>query len=725
MVIIIKRGDCRSQLAFAGHFVALFLGFFAFYASISNAQQMPYSIGEPTAEEQLSLELINRARQDPAAEGIRLAAQALEDVSVYSDIFSFGTNLTTMKNEMAAIAATPPLSFNAELIAIARAHSDQMLAQNEQSHFSGALHYTSRMDNDGYPWSAAAENIFATAHNVEESHASFEIDWGSGSSGMQDGRGHRGRIHSSEYREIGIGFLLGSASSVGPALITQDFGERISLSQMKPYVTGVAIYDADGDGFYDIGEGIKGVIVKVKKVSSGVYEDHYAETSGAGGYSVPVDAGAGDYLVEFEAPGGATWTDTVTITLGSYSKGKNVKSDLIIDESGVPGYTPPVISGETQIPEGSTTVIDFADVAGALEYEVLVAEAIASPLGQDAEAGAPVTTDKSTSYALLAAPLNQGDRLAFHLAHPSSSGGHQSMVLDRVFVPGPAAQISFDSRLRRTGTAQIATLQVSANKGRTWDDVWYQQSSFSYANEMPPVTVDVSDYEGQPIKFRFFFYLGGGSVEYGTGSSRGWHFDDLVFTDMIELSNPVEVSVAVSQYDFTPAESGDCYLQVRARAGDDFLPYANSTLFEVTTNDYAGWVTRREAAADLVAGSLGDSETDFDGDGLSQLMEYAFESAGLDPAKSDYSSLPRAAVEGDAISVHYIRNTALEDVLVGVQVSTDLANWYLPGEPGAPGGFTDTLDAPAVGTLESRTAAVLIGVNDALYMRLHVIEVTP
>src|SRR5688500_13230880 len=50
-----------------------------------------YSIGNPTNEEQYYLELINRARANPPAEGIRLAFTT--DQNVLSAYGSFGVNL--------------------------------------------------------------------------------------------------------------------------------------------------------------------------------------------------------------------------------------------------------------------------------------------------------------------------------------------------------------------------------------------------------------------------------------------------------------------------------------------------------------------------------------------------------------------------------------------------------------------------------------------------------
>src|ERR1051325_1441533 len=49
-----------------------------------------YSIGDPTNEEQYYLELINRARANPTAEGVRLALTT--DPNVLSAYSAFGVN---------------------------------------------------------------------------------------------------------------------------------------------------------------------------------------------------------------------------------------------------------------------------------------------------------------------------------------------------------------------------------------------------------------------------------------------------------------------------------------------------------------------------------------------------------------------------------------------------------------------------------------------------------
>ena len=56
---------------------------------------------------------MNRARQDPTAEGVFLAS--VDDADVQSAIGWFGVNLGVLMQEFAAIAAKPPAAFDARL----------------------------------------------------------------------------------------------------------------------------------------------------------------------------------------------------------------------------------------------------------------------------------------------------------------------------------------------------------------------------------------------------------------------------------------------------------------------------------------------------------------------------------------------------------------------------------------------------------------------------------
>ena len=191
-----------------------------------------YDHGDPTAEEQYIMEMINRARANPTAEGIRLANSTDPDVvDSYSYWASQGAPFATPANVKSAFAtypAKPPLAFNKDLLAAARDHSQDMIDHNFQGHNgSNGSTLTDRLTSAGYiGWDGAGENVAAYSNSIEFTEDGLEIDFGQQN---QTVLGHRQNITNftgTIFTEIGIGALHGGAGvpDVGTIVTTQDFG---------------------------------------------------------------------------------------------------------------------------------------------------------------------------------------------------------------------------------------------------------------------------------------------------------------------------------------------------------------------------------------------------------------------------------------------------------------------------------------------------------------------
>src|SRR5438552_2797098 len=79
------------------------------------------SANEPSGREQLALELINRARMNPAAELPLLLNST--DPNVQNALSAFGVDRTALANTWASLVAAPPLAWNDALAAGALAHT--------------------------------------------------------------------------------------------------------------------------------------------------------------------------------------------------------------------------------------------------------------------------------------------------------------------------------------------------------------------------------------------------------------------------------------------------------------------------------------------------------------------------------------------------------------------------------------------------------------------------
>ena len=254
--------------------------------------------------EQLMLELINRARLDPLAEAKRIGIDLNKALPA-------GTLNGTPK---------APLAPNDLLVDAARSHSQFMLNVDLFEHAGiGDGTPASRIQAAGYTFpngGSLGENIAINATSLVANATTFTI---ANHEGLFDSAPHRLNILSTDFREIGIGIKSGRFLFEGETetLNAVDATQNFARSGSKVFITGVAINDKDGDNFYDIDEQRAGIVVDAIKSGAIVASD---STGTAGGYSIGVAAGT--YQVQFH---GGELLRAVNCTV---SASGNVKVDL-------------------------------------------------------------------------------------------------------------------------------------------------------------------------------------------------------------------------------------------------------------------------------------------------------------------------------------------------------------------------------------------------------------
>ncbi|MDX2288479.1 MAG: M10 family metallopeptidase C-terminal domain-containing protein [Hyphomicrobiaceae bacterium] len=268
--------------------------------TMSAHQEGPSVMAAMTVYEQLVLELVNRARLDPAGEAARLGIGLNDGVS--------GAQITT--------AAKQVLAGNSFLVDAARDHSRWMLDTDTFSHTgAGGSTPTARVREAGYTLSGS----WTKGENIAWAGSTGQIDLASYSQRLHDNLfrspGHRANLLNDGYREVGLGELSGDFAGYNAAMLTQNFAR----SGSSYFITGVAITDTDGDGFYDIGEARSGVAVTV--TGQGSSSQAVATTQAAGGYAVAVSSGT--HTVTFSG-GGLPGPVSVMVAAGA----ANAKVDI-------------------------------------------------------------------------------------------------------------------------------------------------------------------------------------------------------------------------------------------------------------------------------------------------------------------------------------------------------------------------------------------------------------
>ena len=124
---------------------------------------------------------------------------------------------------------------------------------------------------------------------------------------------------------------------------------------------------------------------------------------------------------------------------------------------------------------------------------------------------------------------------------------------------------------------------------------------------------------------------------------------------------------------------------------------------------YATWKTTHFNAADAADAAISGPEADANGDGMANLLAYAFNYSPYEPAES-----PELSVTSESISLSFTQHSSSDDLTYRVEISEDLKAWSTAGE-------MDGEPTPGVGNTQRVTieAAPQVGTR-ANYIRLAV-----
>ena len=518
-----------------------------------------YSIGEWTDVEQYALELVNRARSNPGDAAISISHSL--DPDIQHSLKYFDVENAVMLKELASEPSLPPLAPSETLRNAAHRHSEDMDRHGFQGHVgSDGAGTRERIKRAGYAPLHWRENVFGHAASVEHAHAAMIVSWGTDAGGMQLGRQHRANVLSRESKEIGIGVVQSEGGGAGPVISTQ-----VLATARTPwaFITGVVYSDRNGNGQYDLGEGVRGVKITAENTF------YFAESAEAGGYAIPVPSD-GSYPVTVFLPGQKR-IETVTI-----QGGRNVKLDFPLEQ------LPPVIRGPKSALVGTAHAYRHSLIPGAQSYVLRKSRLSSEDWLEGAEEGqeSRIIASTSDAYAVHRRGVFAKGSNAFHLTF--ADWMDQSIEIDRSILPSAHSELRFEVGFGWATTESTLYAEISTDEGSTWTEIWRKRGSGRDGrHQFSPQAVPLPDSRGLPMRVRFKFRHHNRAY-IGTSPSLGVFLDDIHVTDSTFMVNSTTEVLRgdAGEFSFKPTEGSEFLLQLRANLPGQ-LPFGDP--FRVVT----------------------------------------------------------------------------------------------------------------------------------------------
>lgn len=403
---------------------------------------------------------------------------------------------------------------------------------------------------------------------------------------------------------------------------------------------------------------------------------------------------------------------------------------ILGEQIAISGSDNPPASGEAY----AFTSIDQADA-----YQLEIARATASSWTEGAEDNpAPrVIANISAGYELRQSDLVRTGGKAFQLAFPLGVFADQSFTIDREILPAVSSRLRYFDRARFSSLLNTMETQVSTNGGVSWTTIASRNGvngTMGYSSEWDSTwlsrDISLAAYAGQIIRIRFIL-KSNNSVYSGTDSNYGFFIDDITVTDASEASlthtllpGSVESFTLNSVTAGMQLVAGAAYqMRVRPKIGHHWFDFGSAKTVSVTAASspsptFVNWASAFEVAHGLPVGTLADPEGDYDKDGRSNLVEYAF---GGSPvlANDDNPRLPTPHVADGYFVLRYQVDTSLGDLVMAAEACSTMGAWKSAVEPGAPSGFTEQVVATN-GGIETREARIPISGEGRCFLRVRI-----
>ena len=159
---------------------------------------------------------------------------------------------------------------------------------------------------------------------------------------------------------------------------------------------------------------------------------------------------------------------------------------------------------------------------------------------------------------------------AYYLAHPDPRSDQILLLPEYFYVAGPAAAVTFRSRLGLATTTEVARVQATADDGISWADIYTQAGNgVTGANGYATRTASLAAYAGRTVRIRLNYTVspnGDAYIDSDPANGQGWFIDNFTVTGVQTTTTGAPSTVlSGSTFAFTPTATGPFILQARSQ----------------------------------------------------------------------------------------------------------------------------------------------------------------
>ncbi len=542
-----------------------------------------------TDNEQLMLELINRARANPTAEASR------QGIGL-NDGLAPGT---------ISIAAKQPLAPHQSLITASGAHALDMLNRDYFSHttLGSSDGPNERAHAAGYPSVGGGDNVGeniawgGTTGIIDQEQAVYDRH-----RGLFLSTGHRTNMMHIPYEEIGTGVRYGQYTTGGTTYNASMVVTNFGIQNINPFITGVVFTDGNSDDFYDIGESVRSGTVRATNLTTGAV---FSESIGnSGGYGIIVPAGSYSVTASYVLAG-VVRLSSKSVVVGI----DNVKVDFDSTDPSVVTLT--LASTRTTINESGANTTTSIQVTRNGDLGTAVTVSLSSNDTTEATIPANVTILAGQSSATFTATsvndtIIDGSQTARITATATSytAGSISLTVTDRNWPLLPSAvQTVTTSRptFIWTGVSNAATYQIYVNNVTTAETAVINQSGITTTSLVSPIDLPIGNFN---VWVRGFTAVGLASIWSPVSAWRVRPTTTVLNSGRTESSPSFNIEWAP----ITGASSYDVWIDRLTSSTAQYLRNTSvlGTSLSVSNfaiGQYGVWVRARNTAGDLVGWS--------------------------------------------------------------------------------------------------------------------------